>query len=272
MDRTPKIKKFDIMNIKPDKIICLIGPRGTGKSIVGKDIIFHLNNLINVATVVSGTERANGFYKEFIPDSFIYDEYSDGITERICERQLELSDKSKENELTEMEESFKRLLVVFDDCLYDDKWIKNKSMKYIFTNGRHILVTFLFMMQYPLGIPPPLRSNVDYTFILADSQISNRKKIYENYAGSVPDIHIFNKLMDLCTNEYGCLVIDNTVKDTDEWINHVFYYKSIFHNDFQFGHPLFWKMHNEWFDPQYVKKNKNSKKKSNNHLLLTKTA
>ena len=40
---------------------------------------------------------------------------------------------------------------------------------------------FLLTMQYALGVPPNLRTNIDYTFILREPYIANRKRIYENY-------------------------------------------------------------------------------------------
>ena len=33
-------------------------------------------------------------------------------------------------------------------------------------NGRHYKILFILTMQYALGIPPNLRTNIDYVFIL----------------------------------------------------------------------------------------------------------
>ena len=35
----------------------------------------------------------------------------------------------------------------------------------------------IITMQYPLGIPPTLRTNIDYVFILREPYILNRKRI-----------------------------------------------------------------------------------------------
>ena len=34
---------------------------------------------------------------------------------------------------------------------------------------------FLLTMQYALGVPPNLRTNIDYVFILRENYVSNRK-------------------------------------------------------------------------------------------------
>lgn len=82
--------------------------------------------------------------------------------------------------------------VILDDCLYDSSWTKDKGIRSIFMNGRHHKILFLVTMQYPLGITPTLRSNVDYVFILRENIVSNRKRIYENYAGMFPSFDIFS--------------------------------------------------------------------------------
>ena len=79
-------------------------------------------------------------------------------------------------------------------------------------NGRHWHILFIITMQFPLGIPPNLRTNIDYVFILRENIVSNRKRIYEHYAGMFPDFDKFCQVMDQCTENYECLVIHNNAK------------------------------------------------------------
>ena len=48
-------------------------------------------------------------------------------------------------------------------------------MRLLFMNGRHWKIMLVITMQYPLGVPPNLRTNIDYTFILREPY-SNRKE------------------------------------------------------------------------------------------------
>ena len=132
-------------------------------------------------------------------------------------------------------------------------------------NGRHFKIFFIITMQFPLGVPPNLRTNIDYVFILRENTINNRKRIFDNYAGIFPNFDIFNQVMDQCTQNYECLVIDNTSKSNE--INDVIYwYKAAPHPDFKIGAPIFWQKQNEQdsddddngggFNPQDVSKNK----------------
>ena len=92
-----------------------------------------------------------------------------------------------------------RCFLILDDCLYDSKWGRDTEIRRVFMNGRHYDILFILTMQYPLGILPNLRTNIDYTFILRENIMNNRKKIYENYAGMFPDLQTFCQVMDACT-------------------------------------------------------------------------
>ena len=109
-------------------------------------------------------------------------------------------------------------------------------------NGRHYKILFLITMQFALGIPPNLRGNIDYVFILRENYISNRKRIYDHYAGMFPTFEIFCQVMDQCTENYECLVIDNTSK-SNKIEDQVYWYKASPHESFKIGAPEFWQHH-----------------------------
>ena len=60
-----ELKKFNMSDIKDDKVVVLIGKRDTGKSFLCKDILYH-HRSIPVGQVISGTEGANQFYQKII--------------------------------------------------------------------------------------------------------------------------------------------------------------------------------------------------------------
>ena len=85
-----QLRKFDINEIKDDKVVVLIGKRETGKSFLCKDILYHHQN-IPVGQVISGTEMANEFYQKIVPKLFIHEEYSPTIIANIMKRQKSLA-------------------------------------------------------------------------------------------------------------------------------------------------------------------------------------
>ena len=106
-------------------------------------------------------------------------------------------------------------------------------------NGRHWKIMLVITMQYPLGIPPNLRTNIDYVFILREQYIANRKRIWENYAGMFPTFESFCQVMDQCTENFECLVINNNAK-SNKLNDQIFWYKAQNRADFKLGSKEFW--------------------------------
>jgi hypothetical protein len=264
---TLELKKFDMKSIsfKPNEnkgpVVVLIGKRDTGKSFLVRDLLYYQQE-IPIGTVISGTEEGNGFYNKMVPKIFIHNEYNTAIIENILKRQRTVLKQVKhEMETYKRSTIDPRAFVILDDCLYDATWTRDKMMRLLFMNGRHWKVMLVITMQYPLGIPPTLRTNIDYVFILRENYIANRRRIYENYAGMFPTFEAFNQVMDQCTENYECLVINNNSK-SNKLQDQVFWYKAEHHNDFKLGSKEFWELskdfnsddEDEKYDPNSVKK------------------
>ena len=253
------------ISFRPDEnkgpVVVLIGRRDTGKSYLVRDLLFHHQD-IPIGTVISGTEAGNGFYGALVPKLFIHEEYNTAIIENILKRQRTVLKQVKKEMLQYKKSTIDpRAFVILDDCLYDATWTKDKMMRLLFMNGRHWKIMLIITMQYPLGIPPNLRTNIDYVFILREPYINNRKRIWENYAGMFPTFESFCQVMDQCTENFECLVINNNAK-SNKLHDQIFWYKAEHHNDFKLGSKEFWEMskdissdnEDEAYDPNSAKK------------------
>ena len=267
-----ELKKFDMKSISfkhtenSGPVIVLIGRRDTGKSYLVRDLLYYHQD-IPIGTVISGTEAGNGFYSEHVPKLFIHDEYNTAIIENILKRQRAvLKQIKKEQEVYKRSNIDPRAFVILDDCLFDATWTKDKVMRLLFMNGRHWKIMLVITMQYPLGIPPNLRTNIDYVFILREPYISNRKRIYENYAGMFPTFESFCQVMDQCTENFECLVIKNNAK-SNKLNEQIFWYKAEAHKDFKLGSKEFWEiskhMNSDDEDEQYDPKQAATRKGPN---------
>jgi hypothetical protein len=244
---TLDLKKFDMRDISfrcdeaQGPVVVLIGRRDTGKSFLVRDLLYYHQD-IPIGTVISGTEAGNGFFSAHVPKLFIHDEYNTGIIENILKRQkAALKQIKKEKEIRNKSNIDARAFVILDDCLFDNKWTKEKMMRLLFMNGRHWKIMLIITMQYPLGIPPNLRTNIDYVFILREPYMANRKRIWENYAGMFPTFESFAQVMDQCTENYECLVINNNAK-SNKLQDQIFWYKAQNHNSFRLGSKEFWEL------------------------------
>ncbi len=236
-----ELKKFDPRTLKDDSVVLLIGKRNTGKSIMLRHLLsFH--QTVPVGNVISPTERANHFFEGFVPKMLVYDEYEPNIIQKFVDRQMKITDQynleMRKYGRTDLDP---RAFLILDDCLYDKSWPNDKNIRACFMNGRHFKVFFFITMQYPLGIPPHLRSNVDYVFILRENIMKNRERIYQQYAGMFPTFEIFNQVMNQCTENYECLVIDNK-SQSNKLEDQVFWYKARIDDKFRLCSKELWDM------------------------------
>lgn len=243
------IKKFNIdmirdrceIDSRKSPMIVVIGKKDTGKSFLVKDILFNTQNAFPVGTVISGTEVANEFFQHMVPSKLIHDKYKPDIVMNVIKRQLGIKTRRNQDKNSSGGNSHvdPRAFLILDDCLYDSSWIREESTRYVFMNGRHIDLMTIITMQYPLGVTPNLRTNVDFIFILRETMIGNRKRIYENYAGMFPTFEMFCQFMDQCTENYECLVICNGVS-SNKLEDQVFWYKASDHPPFKMCDDSLW--------------------------------
>jgi hypothetical protein len=220
-----KIKRFDIKSMPDNVTIAMIAKRASGKSYLTREILFHKRSIPTIVAI-SKTEKLNKFYADFIPDLFIYDEYNNTILNRLYQRQAKISEDNEKKVKEGKSMKDPRAMIIMDDCMSSKAtWVKEQPISELFFNGRHHNLSFILTMQFPLGIPPEMRSNFDYIFLLADDFISNRKRLYDHYAGMFPDFNTFQQVFLELTENYGCMVINNMVHSKDI-TEKVFWYKA----------------------------------------------
>ena len=271
-----ELKKFVPTKIKSDSVVVFIGKRNTGKSYCMKDIMSY-NRDIPVGVVVSPTERANGYFEKFIPKMLIYDDLEEKLVSKFLNRQINITkDKKRELEKHGSSTIDPRAFLILDDCMYNKASIKDKNIRCIFMNGRHYKIFLLITMQHGLGLPPDLRSNIDYVFIFRNNIVKEREKIYNHYAGMFPTFDVFNQVMNQCTENFECLVIDNKTQSNN--INDNVYWYKAQDSNYKMCSQNLWEMQalqdqrdlmglmndeeeedNEDFDPGVFMKKKNTK-------------
>jgi hypothetical protein len=81
----------------------------------------------------------------------------------------------------------------------------------------------------------------------------NRKKLYEHYAGMFPSFELFESVFLQMTQNYGCMVIDNSSRSID-LKERIFYFKATDIQDFPIGNNRFIEFDKNNFDPNHGKK------------------
>ena len=226
-----RIKKFNPKTIKEHRITFLIGKRHTGKSILMLDILSKMPTP-DFVLGFSPTDDTLDTFKNFIPASGIFSQFSHDKLERLLSLQRELIRRGKK----------RSVLLILDDCLYQKGVLKSTAMRDLFFNGRHLNVGLICACQYLMDISPELRTNIDYLCSMRESTISNRQKLHKFFFGQFAKFEEFDRVMNACTQNYSALVMDATIASTksDECI---FWYRATTDlPSFKLGKPIIWKL------------------------------
>ena len=218
-----ELNEFHMNMIKDGKKIVFIGKTNTGKSTLVLDYLYY-HRSIPIVSVISPTDIYNRTFSPHIPSMLIHDKYTPELIESIVKRQQTITQRV--NEDPEYKEIDPRAICILDDCLAESKeWINDQNIRWIFYNGRHVKLTFILTMQFSIGIPPALRSNLQYIFLCRDNRIIEQKKLYANYGSIFKSFDLFKQVHDKYTENYGCLVIN--LESTSINLNEcVYWYKA----------------------------------------------
>lgn len=234
-----KIRKFDMKTMPPDAVVLLVGKRGTGKSTLLKDIMYHMREHLHcgvaMCPTLDGVSVEGDGLGSYVPGPLIHDCYKPQVIDKMLNYQKKSVKKvGKENT--------KRQFVILDDIGFDRKAVKGTEMRFLVLNGRHRRIFFINAIQYLCDLPPDLRANVDVVFCLRDAIMTNKERLWKNFFGCFSDFPTFSQTMDALTSDYSAMVLNNRTQST-KLEDMVFHYKANHKMPpFQLCHPVFWKL------------------------------
>ena len=181
-----------------DKCVNLVAKRNSGKSILLKWLVSQQKDEFDKIFCVCPTEKVAPFYRDFVPENCVFDNYSEQWTMKLIEQMTKSKADNKK----------RKVLLIFDDITTDVNLAQSKSFKILYSRGRHLGISVIITQQFLHSLPPICRTNCDYCLvgqmnqasveILADSYLSgglNRQEFYQLYNDN--------------TKDYNFLIINN---------------------------------------------------------------
>ena len=238
-----KLRKFQPSTVDKTRTWLIVGRRGSGKSSMVLDILYHHRNSCPYAVVFSGTEDANKAYSDCIPPLFIHSKFDEAVLKNVLARQKKLSRQGKKD----------GCLIILDDVLYDKGAMNNETIKEIALNGRHYNCQLIVCAQYLGDLPMALRGQFDVVVIMREPSQKTRQKIQENWLSSLTLKQTCQLLDNVCQN-FEALVVINYLpfNNIDAYC---FWYKaSLTLPKFRVGASSFWNFASKRFDQQWEDK------------------
>lgn len=246
------LKEFDPRKIEKRRLggnpatIAVFGKRSTGKSVLIRDLMFYIKGT-PFFLCMSGTEEGNGFYKNHIHPLFIYGGYQPDVVKQLIKNQKKKLKNCIKSGVDPATDPSLGVGLLLDDCAYDKKIMNSEDMRLLFMNGRHWKIGVVASFQYMKGIPPDLRTNIDYVFCLKENINDNQKKLYTSFFGNFTKFSHFQEAFVSCTENYGCIVLDNTIA-SNKIEDCVFHYKANPNRTYRIGTPELWRCLDESYN------------------------
>ena len=186
--------------IKTPNLSLFLGRRNTGKSTLMVHLLRTLCKAQKFAWVrVYSPTAFTGVWAAIVGEDHVSAVFDADELESILESQASIRSRGGDNPG----------LVILDDCLgacsfQNDLWTR------IASSGRHYGLTFWVSAQHVFKLPPVIRSNSDYTYVLGIQGDRVVKALYEEGGGLGCDTwQTFRERLAAAVRDYGALAIDS---------------------------------------------------------------
>jgi hypothetical protein len=191
------------VSLKWPHLACFVAKRNSGKSHLMKYLLYNEARRQSFKTVfVISPTSFNGEWDILVGKKNVSNIYSPTWLENLLTAQSKLVKKKKPNEM----------LLILDDCVGSAKF-NDEVMTKIAIAGRHYKLTCWISSQGYTKIPPLIRTNCDYMFIMNKIPRPVIERCLEEFPPDRDDISNWRSLSDYAakvTRDYGVLLIDNS--------------------------------------------------------------
>jgi hypothetical protein len=220
------LPEFDPKTIRPCSTHLAIGARNMGKSVLIRDLLYHMRHMYDFGMSVCGSLGAYNNVARCMPKRMIFNGYSESAIKAFAETLKEMNADGKK----------RSGLLVEDDLLSVPNYLKTPTQMSLYMDGKHYFSSKISALQFALGASPALRGNIDYVYLTREPVLANKKRLFDYVVTGFDTFKEFCKVFDECTKAFQLMVIDRTRTDGQN----VFWYRA--NPDippFTFGRPIY---------------------------------
>lgn len=206
----PDLKEWDPTQLPDHFFLVLEGKRRTGKSTFAKWLLQFYRERFSIAWCMTNT-KASGYWQEFVGDAFTFDSWYPTAIHKLIERNDAIIRQYGED--SPAAKKLGSALIILDDVissrLHDDPTFIRLAVE-----GRHHLISIVFMTQDPKAVGPKIRDNADVAVIFNQKTFRNKETIWADFLVDVPKPVGF-ELLSRYAVEHNTLVAVQTNLNSD---------------------------------------------------------
>jgi hypothetical protein len=221
VDHRTTVSYFDIKTqLMPGCTILIVGKRSSGKTIMLYDVLSHMRGWFNFGLALSPTQESRQALARHMPVEFIDKPSVERLDHFVTTVNDFYDDASAEGAPP------RSCFLICDDCAYDDRFMRCKTLQEVFLNGRHFRCTCCMVAQYLKKCSPSLRGNSDFVLVAWDPNADIQEMIWKFWFNMMPKA-VFREVFEACTENFGFLVMDVRKSATSrDWHDCVFWYRA----------------------------------------------
>lgn len=194
------ITTFDPKNLEEitGGILAIIAPTGSGKTVLLKDLLYHIKDQYETIKVFSETAKLQKDY-DFIDRDLIIDFFDEKALDEMWEKHR--------TEILKTKKIKEKTLVILDDIINDQNYKKSKILNDIATGGRHVGLTVILLSQDYNSISPLIRKQIRVAVSFQLTGHDDREKFIKKFL-SVENSRVGDVLFRKITDEkYQAIII-----------------------------------------------------------------
>jgi hypothetical protein len=177
--------------------------RRSGKTFLTRDQLYQINKhqKFDVVFLFCETGDYNKDF-EYIPPRFKYNEYNENTLGEIIKKQEKCMIQCNKDGTTPP-----KVLIIFDDVASTTALFYSPNINKLFTLGRHINMSVIYLTQHISSISPKQRKNADVICAFKDPNRDNKKTLINQFM-SIDSEKQGEEIYNLCfTEPYMCICI-----------------------------------------------------------------
>jgi len=192
-------RQFDPEDLPQHFSMLFVAPRGSGKTVALRHILYKIKGRFKKAYLFSQTASFQEGAYDYIPAQNIFNGFDEFALRDIVNKNKEILTRNKS--LPKKLRIDNPVLVVLDDVVTDKAMQTSETLKSLFTLGRHIHISVVILLQNISsrdGMSTICRKNVDCFFGWSTHDALSREMISESFAS------IINKKEGMCVLSAIC--------------------------------------------------------------------